>query len=70
LIDPITGQWDATILGDLFNPVHIGRILQIPINNQGFDDFVAWSLTRMGVLRFDLHTMRNGDINSVALRAN
>jgi hypothetical protein len=48
LIDPITGQWDATLLGDLFNPVDVGRILQIPINNQGFDDFVAWSLTLHG----------------------
>jgi hypothetical protein len=35
LIDPITGQWDAILLGDLFNPVDVGRILQIPINNQG-----------------------------------
>jgi hypothetical protein len=48
LIDPITGQWDATLLSDLFNPVDTGRILQIPINNQGFDDFVAWSLTSDG----------------------
>jgi hypothetical protein len=48
LIDPITGQWDATLLSEWFNPVDAGRILQIPIHNQGFNDFVAWNLTPHG----------------------
>jgi hypothetical protein len=48
LIEPITGQWDATLLSDLFNPVDAGRILQIPIHNQGFNDSVAWNLTPHG----------------------
>jgi hypothetical protein len=48
LIDPITGQWDATLLSGLFNPVDTSRILQIPIHNQGFNDFVAWNLTPHG----------------------
>jgi hypothetical protein len=48
LIEPVTGQWDATLLSDLFNPVDASRILKIPINNQGFEDFVAWNLTSHG----------------------
>jgi hypothetical protein len=48
LIDPITGQWDETLLSEWFNLVDAGRILQIPIHNQGFNDFVAWNLTLHG----------------------
>jgi hypothetical protein len=26
----------------------VGRILEIPLNNQGFDDFIAWSFNKNG----------------------
>jgi ribonuclease HI len=48
LISPITAQWDEQILSDLFNAVDVQRILQIPLNNQGFDDFIAWKETSHG----------------------
>jgi hypothetical protein len=41
LIDLIIEQWDEDILRVLFSSVDVGRILQIPLNNRGFDDFVA-----------------------------
>jgi hypothetical protein len=33
LISPITATWDEDLLRDIFNPVDVERILQIPINN-------------------------------------
>jgi hypothetical protein len=48
LIDPLTGQWDGALLDQLFNPLDAQRILQIPIHNQGFDDFIAWRLNSHG----------------------
>jgi hypothetical protein len=41
LIYPITSQWDLQLLNDIFCAVDVGRILEIPINNQNFEDFVA-----------------------------
>jgi hypothetical protein len=41
LICPNTGTWDEERLQDIFYPVDINRILEIPLNNQGFDDFIA-----------------------------
>ena len=55
LISPITGQWDATKLNETFNVVDVTRILQIPINNQGFEDFIAWHFTPSG-----RYTVRSG----------
>jgi hypothetical protein len=48
LISPITGQWDLSLLESLFCPVDVGRILQIPLNNRGFEDFIAWGFTSNG----------------------
>jgi hypothetical protein len=44
LIDPLTGQWDVSLLATLFNPADANRIMQI----QGFNDFVAWNFTSHG----------------------
>ena len=55
LIDPMTGQWDEELLHILFHPVDVHRILQIPLNINGFDDFVAWNQTRHGQ-----YTVRSG----------
>jgi ribonuclease HI len=48
LISPISGQWDEEILRSILNPVDVGRVLQIPLNNQGFHDFIAWNFTKNG----------------------
>jgi hypothetical protein len=48
LISPITGQWDLQLLSDIFSAVDMGRILEIPINSQGFEDFVAWHFSKHG----------------------
>ena len=49
LIDPHTGSWDEELIRTIFNPVDIRRILQIPLSNQGFDDFIAWHVDRRGI---------------------
>ena len=49
LIDPVTTQWDEQLIREIFYLVDANRILQIPLNFQAFDDFVAWNLTRSGV---------------------
>jgi hypothetical protein len=41
LIDPLTGIWDEGLLRHYFLPIDVNRILQIPLNTHGFDDFVA-----------------------------
>jgi hypothetical protein len=41
-----------------FLTVDVNRILQIPLNSQGFDDFIAWSCTKHGgytVMRSGYH---------------
>jgi hypothetical protein len=48
LISPITGAWDVKLLETLFLPVDVQRILEIPLNNQGFDDFIAWHYNKNG----------------------
>ena len=48
LIDPVTAQWDEQLMCDIFYPVDAMRILQIPLNFQAFDDFIAWHLTKHG----------------------
>lgn len=49
LIDPNTGMWDEELICSIFNPVDVGRILQIPINNNTFEDFIAWHPERKGI---------------------
>lgn len=49
LIDPVTTQWDEELIRDIFYPVDAARILQIPINFQAFDDFIAWHPSRNGI---------------------
>jgi hypothetical protein len=50
LIDPVTETWDEPLLRSLMSVVDVERILEIPINHQGFDDFFgmephfSWSL--------------------------
>jgi hypothetical protein len=48
LLCPITGQWDEVLLNDLFNPIDVTRILQIPISTHGFEDFISWHFTKHG----------------------
>lgn len=46
LIDPHSGQWDKTFIHDMFSPVDVHIILQIPLNVQIVEDFVAWNYTK------------------------
>jgi hypothetical protein len=48
LLDPNTGGWDIAMLSNLLLPMDVGRFLQIPINHQAFDDFLAWNFTKYG----------------------
>lgn len=48
LINPYTGQWDEDLIRDVFSPVDVHRILQIPLNYHLTEDFVAWNYTRSG----------------------
>jgi hypothetical protein len=55
LIDPVSEQWDEEVLRSLLSPVDVNRILQIPLHNRGFDDFVAWGFSKHG-----RYTVRSG----------
>jgi hypothetical protein len=48
LIDPVTETWDEPLLRSLMSVVDVERILEIPINHKGFDDFLAWNHTSHG----------------------
>jgi hypothetical protein len=48
LISPVTGTWDSELLQELFSPVDVQRILEIPLNNHGFEDFIAWHYSKNG----------------------
>jgi hypothetical protein len=48
LIDPVTGTWDEPLIRDIFHPIDVPRILQIPVSINGFNDFIAWHGTRSG----------------------
>jgi hypothetical protein len=48
LINPVMGTWDIELLNSLFSVVDVQRILEIPLNNQGFDDFIAWHYNKNG----------------------
>lgn len=48
LIDPHLGKWDELLMRDVFSPIDVQRILQISLNVQVIEDFVAWNYTRSG----------------------
>jgi hypothetical protein len=48
LIDSLSGYRDIQLVGVLFNNVDVGRILQIPLNNHGFKDFISSGLMKHG----------------------
>jgi hypothetical protein len=49
LIDPISGNWDQDLITYIFNPRDVSRILQIPLNHNAFEDFIAWHGTKSGI---------------------
>jgi hypothetical protein len=55
LIDPVSEQWDEEILRSLLSLVNVNRILEIPLHNRGFDDFVACGFSKHG-----RYTVRSG----------
>jgi hypothetical protein len=54
LIDPLTGTWDEGLLRRLFLSADVNRIMQVPLNIHGFDDFVAWHYEKNG--RFSIRS--------------
>ena len=48
-IDPETNSWDEELIREIFWPVDVQRILNIPLAVGMMDDFVSWHLTRTGV---------------------
>jgi hypothetical protein len=48
LIDPISGDWDETLIRDNFREVDVDRILRIPLPNYGQPDFIAWHVSKTG----------------------
>jgi len=48
LINPVDGNWDEQMIRDLFWPVDVHRILQIPLS-AGREDIVAWNFNRNGL---------------------
>jgi hypothetical protein len=42
------GAWNEEKLIELFNMVDVNRIMEIPLNNHGFDDFIAWNFSTNG----------------------
>jgi hypothetical protein len=50
LLDPISGSWDLDLLKTLFYDIDVNRILEIPLTNQGFDDFIAWNFKEWALL--------------------
>jgi hypothetical protein len=45
LINSDTMQWDEILLNDIFHPLDVARILQIPLSMNMDEDFVAWHLS-------------------------
>jgi hypothetical protein len=52
------GQWDHDIIRTNFHHIDASRSMQIPLNINGFDDFLAWHGTRLGTfsVRSAYHT--------------
>jgi hypothetical protein len=48
LLNPYKGTWDEDHLRVLFNIADVKRVLHIPIDNQGFEDFIVWGATKHG----------------------
>jgi hypothetical protein len=55
-------SWDEDLIKSLFFDVDGNRILQIPLNSQGFKDFVAWGFTKHGQYSIRLAMICNGNI--------
>jgi hypothetical protein len=71
LIDPSTGTWDVEMVQSIFHPIDAQRILQIPLNPNGFHDFLASHHTRSGVfsVRSAYHVEWKHQFNGVTCRS-
>lgn len=48
LIDDYTGNWNVEIIQANFLPQDVEAILNIPLNSNGGEDFLAWALEKSG----------------------
>jgi hypothetical protein len=46
LIDPISGEWDESLIRDISNPLEAHKLLEIPLSQNLEEDFVAWHKTK------------------------
>jgi hypothetical protein len=71
LIDPVYGAWDHALIHDIFNPIDVSRILQIPLNVGAFEDFIAWHCTKSGMfsVRSSYHVEWRRQFNGVTCQS-
>jgi hypothetical protein len=71
LIHPYTGQWDQELIINIFHSIDANRILQIPLYDNGFEDFIAWRGTRSGnfSVKSAYHTEWRHQFNGVSCRS-
>lgn len=48
IISPVDGMWDGDLIREVFWPVDVHRILQIPLT-PGSEDFIGWYNTKTGL---------------------
>jgi hypothetical protein len=48
LIYPVTGQWDAELVRQIFHEDDVQTILAIPVN-EAFEDSIAWHFNKRGI---------------------
>lgn len=65
LLTPTLGQWDESLVEQIFWHVDVARILAIPLPTNGMKNFLAWNL-KMVVFLSGRHIMQFGIINMVA----
>lgn len=72
LINPVTKQWDEDIISPIMSSVDAREILQIILQYDAFNDFVAWHYSKTGYfsVKTTYHcewTHQIGDISSQAM---
>jgi hypothetical protein len=61
LIDSESGTWDEEIIRELFWPINVQRILNIPLAPGMMNDFVSWHFTKSGT--FSVRSALSGNIS-------
>jgi hypothetical protein len=65
LVDLITRNWDVALLKSLFFYIDVNWILEIPLNNQGFNILLLGNIIKKAAIRFAQAITFNGDTRMV-----